>query len=125
VDDPSDRIEKRAHPRVERRFVLRFRPHHSEDSKWVVSTLSNISQTGCYFYSSILCEIGQLLDVEIQFPVFSEYMHFVGEVKRVDPQEVVRITTCGVGVYFQEMEEEKKKEFLKVLDLSLKQHKDK
>jgi len=90
-----------------------------------MSLLNNISQTGCYFYSDIICEVGQLLDIEIRFPGFTEYMHFVGKVKRVDPQEVVRITMCGVGIYFQVMEEEKKKKFLKVLEFSLKQQKEK
>ena len=70
-------------------------------------------------------EVGQLLDIDIQFPVFTEYMHFVGKVNRVDPKKFVRIAVCGVGIYFQEMEKEKEKKFFEVLDFSLKQKKDK
>jgi len=125
MTDPSDQIEKRVHPRIDKRFVIRFKPHKRENSKWEMSILNNISQSGCFFYSNILCEVGQLLDIEIQIPELNDCMYFVGEVKRVEPQEIVRTTKYGVGVYFQEMEEEKKKKFLEVLDLSIKQQKDK
>jgi len=125
MDNLPDGIEKRAHPRIDKRFVIRFRSHNNKDSKWAVSILNNISQSGCYFYSNILCEVGQLLDIEIQIPALDDYMHFVGEVKRVESQEVVQITKYGVGVYFQEMEEEKKKKFLEMVDSPVKQQKDK
>ena len=86
-----------------------------------MSALHNVSKSGCYFYSDVLCEVGQILDIEIQMPVFNEYMKFVGEVKRVESQEIVQITTCGVGVHFQEMEEEKKKKFIETLKLFSRQ----
>jgi len=125
MDNPPDGIEKRTHPRIDRRFVLRFRPHNSEDSKWRMSILNNISQSGCYFYSDILCEVEQLLDIEIQIPELNDYMHFVGKVKRVVSQESAQATKYGIGIYFQEVEEEKKKKFLEALELALKQQKDK
>ena len=124
MDDPSNKADKRGHPRVNRRFVIRFKFHYIENSNWAMPTLRNISRTGCYFYSDVLCEVGQMLDIKIQFPVFNEFMDFVGEVKRVDPQKVVRITECGVGVYFQKMDKEKKEKFIQVLSDSLKQQED-
>ncbi|MBU2541215.1 MAG: PilZ domain-containing protein [Candidatus Omnitrophica bacterium] len=113
-------IEARRYPRISWNFIVKFRLKTSQDSKWFISNITNISQGGCFFYSPVPYEIGQTLEVEIQFPRLTQPMHFLGEVRRKVDEENALNSRYGIAVMFLEMEEEKRKEFLESIDFFLK-----
>ena len=120
MDDESQWIEKRAHPRVKRRFVMRVRPKEGADLRWEVPTLKDISLAGCYFFSGTKFDVGHILELEIQLPVMEHPMHFLGQVKRVEPQSNISITQYGVAIQFVEMEISKKDKLEQIINFSLK-----
>jgi len=112
---------KRAHPRISWNFIVRFRLHNNERPQgWEVSVIRNISLGGCYFYSNIRYEIGQILDIEVQFPSLLEPMKFVGEVKRYEENLDASVHIYGVAIQFQGMDEKKKNTFIETVNFFLK-----
>ena len=99
-------MERRAYPRVKWRFVVKFRGISSEDQNWEFSTLNNISLGGCSFSSSRVFKTGEVLELQIKFPVSRDFLAFRGEVKRCEEIK----GECGyrIAVSFLEVEEEKK-----------------
>ena len=113
-------IERRKHPRISWNFVTKFRPKGQEDAHWEVPILENISEGGCFFYSSSPHAVGDMLEIEIQFPMLQEPMKFIGEVKRYKTDVHASQTRYGIGVQFLEMDEEKKKKFVETINFFLK-----
>jgi len=120
MSDQVDWIEKRAYVRIQRQFITKYRDRVSQEFVWEFPVIKDISEGGCYFHSSVECKIGQLLDIEIQFPRLKEPMAFVGEVMRIDDQSG-DLQRYGVAVQFVDMEQEKKKIFIETLKFFIKQ----
>lgn len=121
MDEERKWASKRLHPRISWSFSVRFKPHESKNrGVWGVSLVKNISVGGCYFYSNIPYKIGQILDLEIKFPVLMEPMGFVGEVRRCEYNEEEKTGIYGLGVQFIEMDESKKDNFIKTVEFFLR-----
>lgn len=120
MDGESKGENLRKHPRIARNFVARFRVKDRPDSEWQLSTLKDISEGGCYFYSATPFEIGQVLETRILFPSSKEPIEFLGEVKRCDSEGSGQFSRFGIGVYFMGMDEQKKKEFIETIVFFLK-----
>lgn len=112
--------ERRQHPRIYRSFMIRFKPKGQEDSDWQVSTTNNISRGGCYFNSDNKYNAGELLDIDIRFPVLRDFMRFTGEVNRCEFRDSKNFSICGLAVQFLQIEEDRKKVFQDTLDFFLK-----
>lgn len=110
---------KRRHPRITWGFMVRFRPD-ADPAKWELSTLKDVSEGGCFFYSGTGYKPGEVLEIEIQLPTVTDYMHFTGEVKRCEPDQKKHIPRYGVAVQFGGLEEAKRKHFLLALEFLLK-----
>ncbi|MBN1794346.1 MAG: PilZ domain-containing protein [Candidatus Omnitrophica bacterium] len=119
--DPS--IERRAYPRLVRHFSARFRPQEDTVGAWEVPIIENISQGGCYFYSTKPYRIGQLLDIEIQFPALGKPVHFTGKIKRLATNEQMRVRRFGMGVSFISMDAQHKAGFVETLAFFLTKQK--
>jgi len=116
--------EKRSHPRIPRRFIMRARAQTDETKRWDMPILENISLAGCYFISSVRYEPDQMVDIEVQLPVSPEPMRCVGKVLRIEPKGEVPDSPCGIAVQFLEVEEDKKQKFQEVVDFTLKRLKE-
>ncbi|MFC1755400.1 PilZ domain-containing protein, partial [Thermoproteota archaeon] len=102
---------RRNYPRISWRFEVRFKPK-AKKNNWIISKIKNISEGGCFVYSDTSYKKGQLLEVEIDDPIFQDTMCFVGEVQRVDPD--------GVALGFRKMSEERRREFIETIFFLLK-----
>jgi len=112
---------KRIHPRIAWSFMVRFRPHEETGrGGWAVSVIKNISIGGCYFYSNVAYESGQILDIEVQLPRLIDTMKFTGEVRRCEHSEEEKTNIYGVAVQFRDMDEQKKDIFVKTITFFLK-----
>lgn len=120
MDDRNKGEDLREHSRVARNFVARFKAKDKPDSEWQVSTLKDISEKGCFFYSATPFEIDQVLEVKIQCPSSKEPIEFSGEVKRCDATSKGEFSHFGIGVYFLDVDEQKKKEFSELIAFFLK-----
>ncbi|RKY32985.1 MAG: hypothetical protein DRP74_01455 [Candidatus Omnitrophota bacterium] len=115
--DPQNLRKK---PRIERHFMIRYQPQENPTvHNQGVSTIQNISETGCFFYSACHYKIGEKLDVEIRFPLIAEPAKFVAEVKRCI-EEDPKIPKYAIGILFIDVDQEKKDAFIKTLDFFLK-----
>jgi len=111
--------DKRRFPRISWNFLVKFRLKDAEDSKWLLSNIKNLSQGGCFFYSPVPFEPGQLLEIEIQFPRLTEPMRFNGEVRRKEGDKKRTASTYGIAVMFLEVEWNKKREFVEAINFFL------
>ena len=113
---------KRIHPRIAWSFMVRFRPHSEVPVRggWYIAVIKNISVGGCYFYSSVPYESGQILDLEVQLPRLVDTMKFLGEVKRCERNEEEKVNIYGVAVQFTDMDQAKKEIFIKTITFFLK-----
>jgi hypothetical protein len=107
-------------PRISRRFTARVKPKDSSDAKWQVPILKNISESGCFFIGGVVHEIGEILEIEIQFPTLSEPMRFLGEVVRSETDDKLQPPVHRIGVHFKEMDESKRHKFAETIDFFLK-----
>jgi len=125
MTDQGDHFkEKRSHPRIPRRFIMRARAQQDETQRWDMPILENISLAGCYFISGVRYELEQLLDIEVQLPVLPEPMRCAGKVVRIEPKGEAKDSPCGIAVQFMEVEEDKKQKFQEVVDFTLKRLKE-
>jgi c-di-GMP-binding flagellar brake protein YcgR len=120
ADQDQEWLSRRQHPRIAKRFVVKFRPKGAQDAQWEISTLNNVSEGGCSFFSDVAYALGQNLELGIQFPIFKEYMNFLGAVRRCDPDKNRVPVRYLMGVQFTEIEEAKKKEFIDNLNFFVK-----
>ena len=116
-------VNRRAYPRVTRHFSARFRSQEDMGSDWEVPIIENISRGGCYFYSTKPDRIGQLLDIEIQFPALGKPVHFTGKIKRMATNDQMRVRRFGMGVSFTSMDAQHKAGFIDTLAFFLKKQK--
>lgn len=95
-------VERRAFPRIPRRFIIRFRPKgQPEVLNWQVSVVKNISVGGCYFFSSVPYRVGQVLELGVQLPFSKEPIQPDGEVKRCEALSSSKDwNTYGIAVQF-------------------------
>ena len=110
----------RSHPRVAWKFVVKFRLKDKEDTEWQVSTIRDISENGCSFSSSVAYEVGKVLEIRVQLPAFRMPIQFTGEVKRCESNQDNQISLYIIGIYFLEIDAEKKKEFVETISFFLK-----
>jgi len=119
MEDESKWLEKRSHPRVPRRFVMRAKPKGDMSRKWELPTIRDISLAGSYFYSGFHFEVGQELDIEVTLPVLKDPMRIMGVVRRVEAGPDI----WGIAVEFVQMNEDEKAKFQEVIDFTLKNKK--
>lgn len=105
-------MEKRRYPRISWNFTIRFRPQGQKDIPWQTSTVKNIGEGGCFFYSDSKYPVGQELEIEVRDPVFEEVIRFCGRVERSDDE--------GVAVEFSEIDEEVKRNYIETIIFLLK-----
>lgn len=108
--------EKRQFPRISWNFLVKFKAVASESERWEVSTIQDLSKGGCGFFTGIKYTVGEILDIQIQFPALRDPVHFQGEVKRCEEKG----STFLIGVRFINMDETKTQEFNQMLDFFLK-----
>lgn len=113
-------LNKRFHPRIAWGFMVRFRPHANHAAKWELATLKDVSEGGCSFFSGTAFRLGEVLEIEIQLPTVTDYMHFSGEVRRCEPDKKRHILRYGVAVQFTGLDEAKRRHFLLALEFLLK-----
>lgn len=113
-DNESEWIKKRQHPRISWSFMIRYRLRDQVSAVWNVSTVKNISLGGCCFFSDTAYKPGDILDIEVQFPMIMEAMKFIGEVKRCD-ERIEHKSSYGIGIQFKDMDATKQNQFLDTL----------
>jgi hypothetical protein len=94
--------DRRAFPRICRRFIVKFRPKvEIENLPWQVSIIKNISLGGCYFYSAVPYNQGRILELVIQLPLSKSPIYTRSEVKRCEKlSDASELPTFGVAVQF-------------------------
>ena len=109
--DPNDKQnEKRESPRIARNFIIKHRPHQSDDSiDWDICFIKNISLKGCYCSSSRPYEPGTMLDIQVRLPSLPEPVVLSGKVKRCDTEVGKPVNLFGVAVEFMGLNDEQKK----------------
>ena len=113
-------IENRRHPRISWNFQVKFRLRGVKDAKWLLSNIINISEGGCFFYSPIGFEVGQILEIEILIPRLLKPMHFIGQVRRKEGDENAMTLRFGIAIMFLEIEADKKKDLIESINFFLK-----
>ncbi|MFC1754861.1 PilZ domain-containing protein [Thermoproteota archaeon] len=93
-------IERRIHPRLALSFMMRSRHKGGQDSDWHITTIKDISEGGCFLYFLNDYEEGEVLDIEIHFPLLANPLRLSGEVQRCE--------SYGTAVAFLEMNKKKK-----------------
>ena len=83
-------------------------------------TIFDISEGGCFFFGGFPHKAGEILELEIRFPILEEYMRFRGEVKRCEQDKTKHFPRYGLAVQFIEMDEQKKKQFVDTINFFLK-----
>lgn len=115
--------KERRHPRIDWSFVAKARLNEM-DEKWQMTSVKNISEGGCYFYSSQAFEVGKVIEMEIKIPRIEDPMYFIGEVKRCEEQKQGSTQMYGIGVQFQLMDEAKKERFIETVVFFLRKQGD-
>ena len=67
ADTPKD--EQRKRPRINRPFIVRYRPASTEDAKWFVSPLRDLSSGGARFISEYPFFVGDTFELQLLLPV--------------------------------------------------------
>jgi hypothetical protein len=116
----SKGANQRRFPRVGWSFMVRFRPKGVPDAKWEMTTINDISEGGCFFYSGSSYGIGDVLEVEVQLPALQGYMRFNAEVKRCQGDTSRHLPRYGLAVEFFGMDEARKKQFIETITFFLK-----
>ena len=112
--------EKRTTPRISWNFIVKFRSEKPEGlSQLQVSTIQNISEGGCSFFSAVQYQLEEKLHLEIQFPSIREPMKFQGIVKRCEYLAGKKISPYFIGIQFTGMDETKKNGFIQTLSFFL------
>ena len=119
------KADHRQYGRAAWHFTARFRPLNRSDVRWEIPTVEDVSEGGCYFYSSFSCEAGKILEIEIEFPGSQKFVRFVGEVKRCDFDNSKKLVRYGIGVHFLEIEKGREEEFKKAITFFLEKQKEK
>lgn len=109
---------KRLHSRVSRHFMGMCRVKGNPN--WDIPSIENVSKNGCFFHCSRLYRLGQIIELEIQFPTMNGPMRFEAEVKRVAVNDNLPMQRYGTGVRFLRWEAKKKDNFVQALDFFLK-----
>jgi len=127
-----DWAQDKLNPRVTRNFILRFRPHQTDENfisddgerkslaNWEATVNKALNKEGCYFFSDSAYRIGDKLDIEIIFPSLQSPMKFLGEIKHCSEASYQSSPVFAIGVYFLEYEENKKSAFEQTIDFFLK-----
>ena len=119
----SNPADRRQFPRVRWNFVMRFRIKEYENINWEISSVEDVSEGGCLFFSPLPFQKGQMLDIQIHLPRLQGFMFFNGEVVRVNSQKTGQFEKYAVAVKFTFIEEEHRKKFLETIDFFLKKQK--
>ncbi|MFC1755399.1 PilZ domain-containing protein [Thermoproteota archaeon] len=90
MNDDMKWIEKRNYPRLEWGFMVRFKLKDDEKAIWNSSAIKNIGEGGCLFATDVKFQIGDVLEIKIQFPMYKEPLHLFGKVTRVSRGIAVR-----------------------------------
>lgn len=112
--------ERRLWPRISWNFIIKFKRQVGKDSEWEVSAIKNISKGGCFCFSQIVFQEGEVLDIEIQFPTLKEPIKFQGEVKRCAPVKDSSLMVFALALRFTQIDIEAKNIFNQTMDFFLK-----
>ena len=111
---------KRYGNRVPNHHTLRVRQTApSAKSKWDVSTIRNISETGLLFYSSGNYEPGSEVEIRMMNPVLLEEIACSAKVVRCFPLAKMA-GMYGVALEFADMKESDKEALKKTIEIFLK-----
>ena len=67
ADTPKN--EQRRRPRINRPFIVRYRPASTEDAKWFVSPLRDLSGGGARFVSEYPFFVGDTFELQLLLQV--------------------------------------------------------
>jgi len=123
MGDESRWENLRRYPRISWNFVVKFRLKDSKQSEWQTSTIKDISEGGCFFYSNVPYGVGQVLEILVKFPSMITPMQFIGEVKRCESGKDKQFSLHGIGICFLKMDEQKRQEFIETISFFLKKQK--
>ena len=112
----------RSHPRIDWSFVTKVRLAES-DERWQMTNIKNISEGGCYFYSSRAFEVGKAVELEIKIPSVDNPIYFMGKIKRCEERKKGTTQVYGTAVQFEMMDESKKDKFIEAITFFLKMKK--
>lgn len=103
-------LERRKYKRIRHHFMISLRifPEiaSKNNAKWDMATLENLSAGGMFFTYHEKLRPGTLLEFKITLPFLIERTRCLGIVKRVIENPPAKI--YGIGIYFVEIEGEKK-----------------
>ncbi|PIQ85656.1 MAG: hypothetical protein COV74_08130 [Candidatus Omnitrophica bacterium CG11_big_fil_rev_8_21_14_0_20_45_26] len=119
MPDGEHHPERRKHPRLERRFICRYRLYQQGTGTtggWQLSTTKNIGLGGCYITTSEPYEPGSVLELELQMPQVGGVVKIMGEVNRCETgKSGPQMKIFGLGIAFLKVDETKKEQFAEVL----------
>jgi hypothetical protein len=94
--------ERRKHKRIQKPYMVRFKPHEDPESKWDMVAVLNFGAGGALFYHANPVESDQILDIKINFTPSKDTITCQGKVIRC---ESVPAGMFLIAVNFVDMDE--------------------
>ena len=116
----NNQDDQRDHARLAKQYIVRIKPKNDNSPKWGFPTMKDISENGCYFYTSTPYKVGEILDIDIQIPIMQEPVALTGEVKRIDQYDDIKAAKYGIAFRFINMEELSRQKLIETIKFSLK-----
>lgn len=110
--------EKRRFPRLDRKFVLSYRPYRLQDNlqpSWDSSQVKNISEGGALIVTSRAYVVGTVLELKIDTFLSSQPLKILGTV--VDCKEMAKGLIYHTAISYKDLDELAKSELKKVLEV--------
>ena len=76
--------ERRKFKRIQKPYMVRFKPHNDPDVKWDMVAVLNFGAGGALFYHNQKLEADQILDIKINFTPSKDAITCMGKVIRCD-----------------------------------------
>ena len=83
--------ERRKHRRIQKPYMVRFKPHDNAEAKWDMVAVLNFGAGGTLFYYNEYIEANQILDIKINFTPSKDAINCMGK--------VIRCATVPAGMY--------------------------
>ena len=83
--------ERRIHKRIQKPYMVRFKPHDIVEAKWDMVAVLNFGAGGALFYYNDYIEADQILDIKINFTPSKDAINCMGK--------VIRCTSVPAGMY--------------------------
>jgi len=98
--------DRRKHKRIDKPYMVRFKPHDDAEAKWDMVAVLNFGAGGALFYYNRKLNVDQILDIKINFTPSRPAINCLGKVLRSEGVPAGMFLVAVVFVGMDDLEQE-------------------